>query len=125
MPLKGIYKRIRPLCPVCGAPQIQIFPQQWKCISAACNLSIAPTCKCGAKKVMLEGMTWHCIYCDIFHETLYFVYVNHCWNCTADIDSRFCIKSTNPTAGYHCNYCGMDLAGKRVIRKEKQKKYAY
>ena len=111
----GIYSRVRPVCQTCGAPAVEIFPKQWKCISTACQQSIAPTCRCGAKKVLLEGGIWACIYCDIFHETLEFVYINHCYHCYADIDSRYCLKSVVPNAGYHCSYCGRDLRGGIVL----------
>lgn len=38
-------------------------------------------------------------------------YINHCWNCHSDIDSRVQKKSPIPRMGYICGQCGMDLTG--------------
>lgn len=37
------------------------------------------------------------------------VYINHCWNCKAPINSDTCMLSLNPGMGYICNECGKDL----------------
>jgi len=36
-------------------------------------------------------------------------YQNHCWNCFADIDSKYCKQ--HPGYGYYCNICGESLYG--------------
>jgi hypothetical protein len=38
-----------------------------------------------------------------------YVYINHCWKCGGNIDSRNCMKSLIPNMGYHCKSCGEDL----------------
>lgn len=61
-----------------------------------------------------------CLYCDIipsmWHPEIAMSverppYINHCWKCQAGIDSRVCERSVTPSNGYHCNVCGVDLAG--------------
>jgi hypothetical protein len=37
-------------------------------------------------------------------------YINHCWNCYHDIDSRVCKPSPYVGMGYICNHCGKDLS---------------
>lgn len=37
----------------------------------------------------------------------FILYINHCWNCRAQIDSRECKK--DPGYGYYCNKCGKSL----------------
>lgn len=49
-----------------------------------------------------------CMYCDLPQEDPP-EYENHCWNCSAPVDSETCRKSKIPNMGYHCNACGKDL----------------
>ncbi len=71
-------------------------------------MSMRDTCsKCGA-----PINTPECVFCTkppLFPPMPTAVYINHCWNCKANIDSRVCRKSETPGMGYHCPVCGKDL----------------
>ena len=79
------------------------------------ELLICPTCKnksveiienCGNGMLIVA-----CIYCDLPQDDHHDEpYINHCWNCGDDIDSRNSIASHISGMGYYCNYCGKDLS---------------
>lgn len=69
-------------------------------------IKIPCLCKCGAELVFShytkEGhVQLKCPKCA--------PYINVCWNCHCDIDSRVNKKSTTPNMGYVCGNCGKDL----------------
>lgn len=79
-----------------------------------------PLCDCGSElqaiDIDIDGtiITMACIHCDMPPEPQ--GYQNHCWNCAADIDSRYCKVSPTPNMGYICNCCGKDLLNWKLKR---------
>lgn len=70
---------------------------------------ILATCKnCGSPQITPE-----CVFCTPLFLPVITPkpshYINHCWNCGTIIDSAYCVKSSVPSMGYHCNKCGEDL----------------
>lgn len=43
-------------------------------------------------------------------------YINVCWNCHTDVDSRINKKSPIPNMGYICGNCGKDLSEWKVAK---------
>ena len=82
--------------------------------------------KCWSEMIYLydtkDEEVWMCPQCDVptmedcqdsITQALSLIapdpYINICWNCHTDIDSRTCQKSSTYGMGYHCPYCGHDL----------------